>query len=487
MSDSKLKFSLWRHIYVLLGFLCFALEIVLNPQNPLLSGFFMIFFAAVLYFWIVLLVAEKNWLDIRAVFTIAWMGTIGLAALRLTGYQEQWQSMTWVNMGLAYAVFQVGADLGLHYGKKWHDALVKGFEKLHIGRLHFSMKPARLFPVCITVTAIGLTCFVINIFIKGFIPCFSSSPTAYVDFYTKFHVFAVAACSVSGLCYYTIRTQTLRLWQKIALYACILYTVFVFPIMVVSRGVFVVAAVSLTVSVFYLHKKRLLALVLCLAVILGVYWGCSNLRNLTDSQLSTLFEPISVDISNKPTEDATKPTDPEDATKPTGEPSKEPGASSSFQLSPKMAFLYGYLTVSHDNFNEAVQNTEEFTYGVRQLAPFNVILRNDWIRQKNADAPIYFVRPYLNTTNLIGDFYYDFGTIGVILFSLLWAFVFGINQSAYEKGKDPIVLLLLGNTMVPIVLCFFSTWLSMFTHWLLWGTPLLFAIACCAQRKPKEK
>lgn len=487
MSISKPKLSLWRHVYVLLGFLCFALEIVLNPQNPLLSGFFMILVTAALYFWVVLLVADRNWLDIRAIFTATWMGTIGLAALRLTGYQEQWQSMTWVNMGLAYVMFQVGSDLGIHYGKKWHSTLTKSFEKLRIGRLHFSMQPARLFPVCIVVTTIGLVCFVINICIKGFIPCFSDSPFAYVDFYTKFHVFAVAACSVSGLCYYCIRTQPLRLWQKIVLSACILYTVFVFPIMVVSRGVFVVAAVSLTVTVFYLHKKRLLALVLCLAVILGVYWGCSSLRNLTDSQLSTLFEPIHVDLSNKPTEESTNPTDTEESTDPTDNPSEEPGASSSFQLSPKMAFLYGYITVSHDNFNEAVQNATAFTYGVRQFSPFNVILRSSWIEQKNAEAETYFVRPHLNTTNLIGDFYYDFGIIGVVLCTLLWAFVFGINQSAYEVGKHPIVLLLLGNTMVPIVLCFFSTWLSLFNHWLLWGTPLLFAAACCVRLHPKKK
>lgn len=503
MLDSPSKKALSRYAYILIGFLCFALEVVINPLQPFLSGVFMILFAAFLYFWIVFLVANKNWLDIRAVFTAAWMGTIGLAALRLTGYQEQWQSITWMLLGLAYITFQIGATLGIHCGKKWYPGMCNGVGRFHIGKLRFSLHPGRLFPTCVIVTLIGLACFVINILIKGFIPCFSSSQFAYMDFYTKFHVFAVASCSISGLCYYCIKTQPLRIWQKIVLYLCILYTVFIFPIMVVSRGVFVVSAVALTVSVFYLGKKRFLTLVLCLATILGVYWGCSQLRNYTEGQLSELFEPISIDLTNNPTDptentDLTETTDPtettesEDTSASTGTPGETdiptvPNTGATFQLSPKMAFLYGYLTVSHDNFNEAVQNNNTYSYGLRQLSPFNVILRSSWLSEKIGEGETYLVRPHLNTTNLIGDFYYDFGGWGIAFCMLLWAFLFGINQSAYEAGNNPFILLFLGNTMVPIALCFFSVWLSIFNHWLLWGSVLLFALGCCITIQPKEK
>ena len=502
MADFSFKKAFLRYAYIPIGFLCFALEVVINPLQPFFSGAFLVFFAALLYFWVVFLVANKNWLDIRAVFTATWMGTIGLAALRLTGYQEQWQSMTWILLGLAYIMFQIGASLGIYCGKKWYSGLCKSIERFHIGRLHFALQPGRLFPTCIIVTCIGLACFIINICIKGFIPCFSSSQFAYMDFYTKFHVFAVATCPISGLCYYCIKTQPLRLWQKLVLYVCILYTVFIFPIMVVSRGVFIVSAVALTVSVFYLGKKRFIVLVLCLAVIMGVYWGCSTLRNYTESQLSYLFEPISVDITNKPTESTgttettesagtTETTESEHSSSSTDAPGETdisitPNTGIALQLSPRMAFLYGYLTVSHDNFNEAVQNNKTFSYGLRQLAPFNVILRSSWLSEKISQGETYLVRPHLNTTNLIGDFYYDFGGWGVAFCMLLWALLFGINQSAYEVRNNPFVMLFLGNTMVPIALCFFSVWLSIFNHWLLWGSVLLFAIGCCVSIKPKK-
>ena len=175
MADFNQKNTPLRHLYILPGFLCFALQLVLNPRNPLLSGAVMVLCALVLYFYIVLAVANKNWLDIRAVFTATWMGTIGLAAMRLTGYQEQWQSATWLIMGLAYVVFQIGATWGIHCAKKWYPALCKAFSRLHIGRLHLSFSPSRLFPTCVIVTLIGVCCFTINILIKGFIPCLYSA------------------------------------------------------------------------------------------------------------------------------------------------------------------------------------------------------------------------------------------------------------------------------------------------------------------------
>ena len=489
MADFNFKTFLIRYIYVPLGFFGFVCTMYLNPTRPFASGVLLILCAIALYFYVVFFTAHRNWLDIRAMFTAVWLGTIGLAALRLTGYQEQWQSLSWIYMGLAYAALQIGASLGIHFGTKWQPALCKGFGKLHLGKWHFSFRPGRLFLICVITTAIGLACFITNVAIKGFIPCFSDDPFAYTNFYTKFHIFSVAACSISGLCYYAIRTQPLRIWQKIILYICILYATFLFPIMVVSRGVFVVGAVSLTTSVFYLHKKRFLALLLCLVTILGVYWGCSYLRNFSDSQLSYLFEPVDVSLGgSSASTDPTDSTDISDSTDPS-DPSSSTDDSQNgvtFQLSPKMAFLYGYLTVSHDNFNEAVQNNQAYTYGIRQLAPFNVILRSDKLEKALSDSPYYFVRPHLNTTNLIGDFYYDFGILGVVIFMLLWAFVFGLNQGIYEAGENPFLLLLLGNTMVPVVLCFFASWTSNFTHWMIWGVALLLAAASCITASPKE-
>lgn len=480
---SKRQF-LYAGVITLVGFLVLVSSIVINPGHHYLNSLILIIAAVALYFCIVFLLTDRNWLDIRAVFTGMWLGTIGLAALRLTDYQEPWQAKTWLMVALAYLMFQIGANIGIHVGGGLYSKAHKKLTEARFGKVRFQMQPNRLFAICVVTTLIGLLCFIINIKIRGFLPYFSDDDNAYTLFYTKFHIFAVAATGVSGLCYYCIKTQPIGIFKKIILGICIFYLVFAFPVLVVSRGVFVVAALSLTVAVFYLNRKKLTALILCLAVIMGVYMFASNLRNYTDDQMLIFFEPAEITLSE---EEQTLPPDTTEEVVAEEEVVADENAqvlnpdALTFSLSPKMAFLYSYITVSHDNFNLAVKNLQEYTWGLRELAPFNVILRSQAIEGVLSEAEFYQVNPYLNTANLIGDFYYDLGAVGVALFMLLWSAIFGIMQASYETGKGPFALIVLGNAMAPVTLCFFACWLSNFTQWMLWGVALLASIAACVK------
>lgn len=498
--DMQKNRLLWMLGCGLAGFGVLLLSMLLNPVNHYLSSLLLIVSAVVLYFLIVLRPAEKNWMDIRAVFTGVWLGTIGLATLRLTEYQEPWQAKTWWALALAYLAFQFGTTLGIRLGHKYYPAAARKLKDAKIGRLRLQFRENRLFAICVITTLIGIACFSINIAVKGFVPCFSDDFNAYRDFYTRFHVFSVASTGASGLCYYCIHTQKLPIWKKLILLLCIFYLVFLFPIAVVSRGVFVVAALSLTTTIFYLNKRKFTALVVSLGIILGVYWFSSYLRNYTDQQLDVFFEPAQITVSTEPatqpTQPATQPTtqpttQPQEITEPTTLPpaptEPQPEPTGGFRLSPKAAFLYSYLTVSHDNLNEAVKYAKTRTWGIRQMEPFNVILRSSWIKDKIEQAEYYQVNPYLNTTNLIGDFYYDFGLWGVVLCMLLWAVLYGIIQSVYVRGEGPFALLALGNTMSPVALGFFSRWMSLFSFWLFWGVALLFALAACITLDKKKR
>ena len=367
--------------------------------------------------------------------------------------------------------------------------------KIGFSRIRFKLQESRLFLICVITTIIGLLCFVINVAIRGYIPCFSSVRDAYLNFYTRFYIFAVAATSISGLCYYCIRTQNLSIWKKIILWLCIFYSTFAFPILAVSRGTFVISALSLTVVVFYLNKKRLLVLIACLVAIAGIYSAASELRGYTNEQLKIFFEPSEIPLTSDTSDVASSDTSSNDTSSDTdsntsndtsADTSGDTSNATTFSLPPKLSFIYSYLTVSHDNFNEAVQNSTEYTYGLRQFVPFNVILRSDWIEKTVNEAEYYLVRPHLNTTNVIGDFYYDFHEWGVFFCVIIWAFIFGIIQKTYEICKGPFSLLFLGNTMIPIALCFFSTWLSLFSHWMLWGVVLIYALAACVKIEPKK-
>lgn len=519
MKNTIPKSMRWKILsYSLIGFFVIISGIFTSPINHYVTSLSLILFAVAAYFFIVLVIAGKNWMDVRAVFTGVWFATLGLASLRLAEYQEQWQNKTWLLSGVGYFMFQVGTNLGIYYVSAWFQKVEEKLSNIKRGRIRLSLQKNRLYSVCVITTLVGLTCFVINVLIRGYIPCFSDDVKAYNNFYTKFHLFAVAATSVSGLCYYCIKCEPIGIVKKLILWLCIFYLVFLFPTMVVSRGVFVVAAVSLTVVVYYLNKKRLLVLIACVAMIFGVYQLTSELRNYADWQLNTFFEPKEIVLDNPKQEDpdavdstlegenSQEQKDPDeiidgqdqtdlDAVDPTlqsenpQEQSTDEGneAKATFKLSPKLSFLYGYLTVSHDNFNEAVKNAKEYTWGLRQLAPFNVILRQKWLDTALEEAEYYQVNPYLNTTNMLGVFYYDFREIGVAVCMLLWAIVFGVMQSFYENRKGPFSLLVMGNGMIPVALCFFSTWVNKFELWMFWGCALIFALVSCVVIEPRKQ
>lgn len=454
--------SLRLMAYSLTGFSALSLCSVINPFNHYISAVILVFAAIGLYIYGVLAIAKKNWLDIRAVFSFVWLLTIGLASLRLTGYQEEWQSKTWFMLALAHLVFPMGITFGERAGQhllQWSHK----HKDFRGGRVYIVGTEKRLFTICVVTTLIGLACFIAAILTKGTVPFFSSDPQAYVKFYTRFHIFSVAATVVSGLCYYTIKTQNISKWQKSILYLCIVYSTFVFPILVVSRGVFISSALSLTTAVFYLNKRRFWILLCCLFVMGSIYLYASTLRNLSDSQLNVIFEPSEIALSED--EDHENDTEVEQ-----------------FQLLPKVAFLYSYLTVSHDNFNEAVQNSKSLSYGVRQFMPFNVIFRF----QMPEIEETYLVRKHLNTHNFISDAYYDFHEIGVSILIFIWAIIFGAIQKYYTLSQGPFSLLALGNTVSAVALSFFTPWMSNFTHWLLWGTSFVLFLVCYVNSRRKN-
>ena len=256
-----------------------------------------------------------------------------------------------------------------------------------------------------------------------------------------------------GLCYYCIKTYKISKLQKIILWFCIFYLLILFPIMIVSRGVFVSVALYFTTVVFYLNKRKFISLVLCLVCIFTVYMGASELRNYTDSQLSNLFEPVEINPGNNE-----QNTD------------EEGNGGVSFVLPPKAAFLYGYLTVGHDNFNEAVENLEGYTYGTRTIAPFNVILRSKKISDIASSVDNYFVRPHLNTYNFLGEIYYDFHEFGVVFLVLLSAFAAMFIQKMALHLKNTFLTLCLGVVFSVVFLVFFSNMACLFETWMFIGT-----------------
>ena len=494
------------------GTLVLLLSAVICPINNYAAAIMLMSCAVLVYFYCVLVQSDKNWWDIRAVFSAIWLMTNGLAALRLTGYQVLWETETWICQALAYAAAHIGAEIGDVLGDGFYRWVQKRTSPKK-GRVLLKLHTERLFWICVAVTLMGIFAFVMNVLSKGFIPFFTSGGgNEYYDFYTKWYIFSVAGTMISGLCYYVLKTQKLSVWKKIFLWVSIVYSTFLFPTLVVNRGCMLTAALSLTTAVFYLNKRRFGALILCVIVIAGAFVIGTKARGYTEAQLNVFFEPIQIGGNKEteptetdptetdptetdPTETAPTETDPTETAPTETTPietqpdASDPGTSEQdgFQLSGTASFVYSYLTVSHDNFNEAVRYTSEWTYGVRQLRPFNVILRSSAIDGVLANAPYYMVRNHLNTVNLIGDAYYDFGVIGTFGLTLLWFVIFGAIQKFLRKTQGVFSLLALGNVMTPVALCFFTPWVSQFSFWMHWGLVLLMFLAAYLSVEKKNR
>ena len=466
------KQSICELISLACGALLFFLGIVQGisfKAHLFVSSLFLIG-AAGLYFFIVYCVDDGNVLSVKALFTAMWLATIGLANAKLLDYQKEWAVETWLVLGGAYVAFHVGALIG----GRWSDRLLEPLQR-HTSfgkRLRIRFDGDRLFGICLGVSLFGIACFCVNVLIKGYIPFFVSDDyLAYYSFYTRLCVFVVASTAVSGLCYYTIRTQTISRLKKAILYVCIALEVFVIPMLMVSRGNQMIAMLPLMVSVVALNRKKLLTFILCMAVAFGFYQVGSYARNLSGEFLNYVFQPKKIAIEQKEEIPSTGNTSlPVEGT-------EEKREDKAFQLSPSMAFLYGYFTVSHDNLNEAVLHHTQWTHGLRQVYPFTTVIRIPGLREKIDALEFYQVGESLNTANLIADAYYDFGSIGSVVFTLFWAMVFGVIERRFLTRRGPFAMLAYGTSMVPVVLCFFESWMSVFALWLLWGTDFLLLLA----------
>lgn len=551
--ESKIKrhnFSKWGYETIALtwGCLAFLCACGLSGANHWLGSLLLVGSAVGLYFYFAFIVDRGNVISLKALFSAFWLGTIGLANLKLLGYQRRWEIETWFVLGLTYGSFLLAFMIMEECGYDRIVTAIRRYIKHPSNGLR--VQNNRLFTICVITTLIGLFSFIANIAIKGFVPFFVTDDyMAYYDFYTRFNIFTVASTAGSGLCYYTLKKQPLSRWKKVVLLACIVYEVLIMPILAVSRGTQMIALLSLMVSIVTLSRRKFVTFVMCMLIAFGTYEIGSTARNLSNEYLAYVFQPKEITLSQQETqatepglcipketvsdnseaqmestapndnqiEEApnvavepsvpaqsmpnenpvdsqlvqTEPTEPQETAQtettapsqcyPQDETNAPQNQQASFSLPPRLAFLYGYLTVSHDNCNEAVLHQSDYSYGLRQLQAFTAVLRFPKLKEVISNLKFWQVNDALNTGNLITDAYYDFGALGSGLFMFIWACVFAFVEIHNRRKKSPFSLLVLGNCMVPVVLCFFESWMSYFTFWLLWGTDLLLYLAATIQ------
>lgn len=364
-----------------------------------------------------------SFVELRALFTLAWVGGQGISCLKLSTLQDTWSYITWLSFFVIYIAFGIGYEWGRKYSR------VEGKEPEKNKK-----KADRLFRCIMLLLVVSAGCFVIEIIRIGYIPVFSDEPYSYSYFRMSalhyLHYCAISCILIPGL---TV------LWKKIDSEeskwrngAIIIANIVAFavPFLYVSRFQFLFEiGVAAVIYILINKNMRKRTLVLLGLMVCAAYVVITLSQKRDAIYLNNVFK---MKYTHMPV----------------------------FLTQP-----YIYIANNYDNFDCLVKNLPKFSYGLRMLFPFVSLTGLKFVMPNLVPATVYLTSTELTTFTMFYDAYYDFGVIGVFVIALLIGVVAKVIIDIIKKSDNPVVYLLYGQIAVYLALAFFTTWFSSPATW----------------------
>lgn len=364
-----------------------------------------------------------SFVELRALFTLAWVGGQGISCLKLSTLQDTWSYITWLSFFVIYIAFGIGYEWGRKYSR------VEGKEPEKNKK-----KADRLFRCIMLLLVVSAGCFVIEIIRIGYIPVFSDEPYSYSYFRMSalhyLHYCAISCILIPGL---TV------LWKKIDSEeskwrngAIIIANIVAFavPFLYVSRFQFLFEIGVAAVIYILVNKNMRKSTLVLLGLVVCVAYVVITLSQKRDAiYLNNVFK---MKYTHMPV----------------------------FLTQP-----YIYIANNYDNFDCLVKNLPKFSYGLRMLFPFVSLTGLKFVMPNLVPATVYLTSTELTTFTMFYDAYYDFGVIGVFVIALLIGVVAKVIIDIIKKSDNPVVYLLYGQIAVYLALAFFTTWFSSPATW----------------------
>ena len=364
-----------------------------------------------------------SFVELRALFTLAWVGGQGISCLKLSTLQDTWSYITWLSFFVIYIAFGIGYEWGRKYSR------VEGKEPEKNKK-----KANRLFRCIMLLLVVSAGCFVIEIIRIGYIPVFSDEPYSYSYFRMSalhyLHYCAISCILIPGL---TV------LWKKIDSEeskwrngAIIIANIVAFavPFLYVSRFQFLFEiGVAAVIYILVNKNMRKSTLVLLGLVVCAAYVVITLSQKRDAIYLNNVFK---MKYTHMPV----------------------------FLTQP-----YIYIANNYDNFDCLVKNLPKFSYGLRMLFPFVSLTGLKFVMPNLVPTTVYLTSTELTTFTMFYDAYYDFGVIGVFVIALLIGVVAKVIIDIIKKSDNPVVYLLYGQIAVYLALAFFTTWFSSPATW----------------------
>ena len=126
---------------------------------------------------------------------------------------------------------------------------------------------------------------------------------------------------------------------------------------------------------------------------------------------------------------------------------------------------YMYIANNYENFNCLVEALPEHSLGMKSLFPFWALTGLKFFFPQLINYPIYVNKKELTTLTMFYDAFYDFGWIGVLVFSCLLGLVAYLLVIKLREMRNPLGYLLYAQMAAYLMLSFFTTWFSNTTTW----------------------
>ncbi len=339
---------------------------------------------AFIYYW----KSSKRLCNSKGIFGLFWFGTIGLSCLQLHPLQVDWKFETWICLLSAFYFFCLGFNLTKQAKEKESDRII---EKKNI-----------LLAIAVVLAA-SVVAFLLEYKMEGFLPIFSKNMSSYKDFgITGLHYFTVSAFIIPILTviYIFDYRKNIKIKEIIFLLVANIYSIAV-PILVVSRQLLIMTAVTVVITLFYkasshggIKQKIAISALIALAII---GWGfISSSRNQDDEYIKKYLK-----------------------------------LGDSSILSSKQMQTYTYVALNYDNFNYNVNNCDDYSYGEKSLFPLFALTGLKFVFDVNGEGYKNMIHSYTTMPIVIAP-YMDFRLAGIIIYML----ILGLICKKIETKKD---------------------------------------------------
>ncbi|MBF8294988.1 MAG: hypothetical protein HW389_1533 [Bacteroidetes bacterium] len=346
---------------------------------------------------------EADLLSPARVFGFIWCLAVGLTELKLSRFQNEWNSLSWSLLLIGIAAFLIGILIAhvLNLGKK-----LVPLGTMRVILREERINEDRLFKIIWLSFVVYAVSYVVIFLVKGFLPIFAvGTKTSRVDFYV--FGFGVLINSTAYIIFFTLLYHLLVPACKVRkriLTILTLIAVGSYALLLQRFQIIMAAIMCFTLLYYATHRIRLKTALPLFAAVAGFFYWIATLRLGSLLATYTYYSarmkfPIAYALLTEP---------------------------------------YMYVVMNLENFARSVNRLEHFTYG---YFSFDSIVSMTGIEKWageyfSIDRYPFLVSGY-NTYTAFWVFYRDFGVIGLVVIPLMLGF--GIGLLYYRMRTDPTI------------------------------------------------